>query len=92
MPSIFGVYKRFREMIRDVVVIRLHGGDRKEIEDKTGKDWSQIVDPRNEDISHLVSMIRDLESRDFRPYIYVNNHFEGSAPRTISRVLDLLYF
>lgn len=91
MPSIFDIYKRFKEMIRDVAVIRLHGGDRKEIEGKTGKEWNRVVEPRNEDISNLVTMIQDLESRDSRPYIYVNNHFEGSAPRTISRISDSLY-
>ena len=86
MPSIFDVYKKYRELIKDTVVVRLHGPDRKEIEKQTGEDWSQIIAPKDGDIVSLAAMLSDLQSRDVRSFVYVNNHFEGSAPRTIDRI------
>jgi uncharacterized protein YecE (DUF72 family) len=32
MPSIFDLYEKFKDRLRSPVVIRLHGGDRKDIE------------------------------------------------------------
>ena len=90
MPSIFDVYKQFGEKIRSLTVIRLHGGDRKEIEEKTGNDWGEIVAPKDGDLQSLASMLTDLRTRNVETYLYVNNHFEGSAPRTIVRINELL--
>jgi len=90
MPPIFEIYKKHRERIRNAVVIRLHGPDRKGIEEKTNSDWSQIVSPKDEDIKSLVNMLSDLESRNMESFVFVNNHFEGSAPRTITRIQESL--
>lgn len=87
MPSIFDLYKKNREQIKDLAVIRLHGPDRQGIEKITGKDWSQVVAPKDEDISTLVKMLPYMESRDVQTFTFVNNHFEGSAPRTIEKIL-----
>lgn len=43
MPSIFDLYRTYREIIKDRVVIRLHGPDRQGIVKQTGKYWSQVV-------------------------------------------------
>lgn len=90
MPPIFDVYRMHRGQIADLTVIRLHGPDRKAIEEQTGKDWSQVVLPKDREIEQLAGMLADLASRDVQSYIYVNNHFEGSAPRTISRIQESL--
>ncbi len=90
MPSIIDVYKQFGDKIRSPTVIRLHGGDRKEIEMQTGNDWSQIVAPKDGDLKSLTSMLADLRTRDIKTFLYVNNHFEGSAPKTIARINNLL--
>ena len=90
MPPIFELYQKHREQIRDITVIRLHGTDRKGIDEKVGKDWSQIVLPKDNDINALAAMLSDLNSRDVKIFIYVNNHFEGSAPRTIARIEETL--
>ena len=37
MPPIVTVFKDFKDLIKDTVVIRLHGPDRSEIEEKTGR-------------------------------------------------------
>ena len=67
-------------------MIRLHGPDRKVIEEQTGKDWSRVVAPKDLDIASLAEMTSDLRSRGVETFLYVNNHFEGSAPRTIERI------
>ena len=90
MPSIFALYEKHREQIKDCVVIRLHGPDRKGIEGQTGKDWSQVVAPKDKDIASLAKMLSDLNSRRIQSFVYVNNHFEGSAPRTIARIEEFL--
>jgi hypothetical protein len=52
-PQYLTSTKKYRGQIKDMAVIRLHGPDRQGIEKITGKDWSQIVAPRNEDILTL---------------------------------------
>ena len=90
MPPIFEVYEQFKDFIRDKTVIRLHGTGRQEIEKKTGKDWSRIVEPRENDIGQLATMLIDLSEHQVETFLYVNNHFEGSAPVTISRIEERL--
>jgi len=92
MPSIFDLYTKHKGQIKDIAVVRLHGPDRKGIEKKTGKSWSQIVAPKDKDIESLVDMLTDLNSLGIESFVYVNNHFEGSAPKTIQKVMDRLPF
>ncbi len=90
MPSVFDLYKTYRAQVRERVVIRLHGPDRKGMEEQTGNDWSQIVAPKDHAIVSLVGMLSDLQSRRVETFLFVNNHFEGSAPRTIVRIEERL--
>ena len=90
MPSIFDIYAKFGGLIEDKVIIRLHGTDRKGIEEQTKGDWSQVVTPRDHELQMLVDMVVELQSRQVETFIFVNNHFEGSAPRTITKVKELL--
>ena len=90
MPPIFDLYKKYREQFTDMVVVRLHGPDRKGIEGQTGEDWSQIVSPKDSDIASLAEMLSDLKNRGVESFVFVNNHFEGSAPRTIARIEESL--
>ena len=92
MPSIFDLYTKHKGQIKDIAVVRLHGPDRKGIEKKTGKSWSRIVAPKDKDIESLVDMLTELNSLGVGSFVYVNNHFEGSAPKTIQKVLDRLPF
>jgi len=86
MPSIFDVYEEHKEQVRDLTVIRLHGPDRKKIEKRTQSKWNRIVDPKDNDLLSLQGMLKDLTNRKVYSFVFVNNHFEGSAPRTISRI------
>jgi len=42
---------------------------------------------RDQDIKRSIGMVVDLHSRNVDVWIFVNNHFEGSAPRTIEKIL-----
>jgi len=90
MPPLFDVYDKWREYIRSLTVIRLMGGDRCEIEEKTGKKWDTVVIPRDVEIAKLAGMLADLQSREVETYLFVNNHFEGSAPRTLAKIAEIL--
>ena len=90
MPSIFDLYRQFGQKVSGKTVIRLHGSERKEIEEKVGEDWSKIVTPRDSELQHLVEMLGDLSTRQVETFLFVNNHFEGSAPRTIARIERLM--
>ena len=90
LPPVFGVYWQFRDRLADPVVIRMHGGDRKGIEERTGNRWDRIVEPRDGELAELAKMVRDLRQRNHDIFINVNNHYEGSAPMTIARIEALL--
>lgn len=89
MPHIYDVYQRFGELLGSRVVIRLLGGERAAIEEATGNRWDRIVDPKS-DLVSIAAMIGDLLSRGTDVFLYVNNHYEGSAPLTIEKLLKLL--
>lgn len=90
MPPIFEVYGRFKNKIQSRTAIRLMGPDRKEIETRSGKSWDTVIAPKDQDISLLKAMLDDLAAREVETFLYVNNHFEGSAPRTITRIEQAL--
>jgi len=92
MPSVDEVYADWGHLIaeHDTVVIRLLGPDRKGIEKETGKRWDRIVAPKDEELPAIVAMMEDLVRRGVSVYLNVNNHYEGSAPRTIERIRALL--
>lgn len=88
MPSIFGLYEKFQQYINKMSVIRLHGADRKGIEKVTGNSWDKVVAPQDDDIENLRVMLEKMSDRNVEAFVYVNNHFEGAAPRTIERIIN----
>lgn len=92
MPSVPSVYRQWRSLILEqgAVVIRLHGVGREEMEERTGKEWSQRLVFRDEELADIVQMVRDLLGQGVDIYLNVNNHYEGSAPLTIQRIRELL--
>ncbi len=90
MPPINEVFSKYKDNLGNPVVIRLHGPDRKKIEEATGKDWSKIVFPKDDKIAWLPGIINYLYEKDVDVYLNINNHFEGSAPLTINKVKKLL--
>ncbi len=90
MPPIGQVFETHRPPTADFAVIRLHGGDRREIEKETGEVWNQIISPRPEGIRAAARIVRSNVSRGVTTFVNVNNHFEGSAPLSIQRFLEEL--
>ena len=90
MPPIQQVFDQFHPATAEYSVIRLHGGDRLEIEQATAEVWDRIVAPKPEAIEAAARIVRDHTRRGIRTFLNVNNHFEGSAPLTIERFLEAL--
>jgi uncharacterized protein YecE (DUF72 family) len=89
MPHIYEVYEKYSSLLTGLSVIRLLGGDRKEIEAKTKEQWNQLVDEKP-DLPQVVDMLRDMRTKGFTIQLYVNNHYEGAAPKTINKIQQLL--
>jgi len=90
MPPVYDIYKEYKDYIKKITVIRLHGPDRKEIERKTNGEWNKIVNPRDDELYKIAEMITELMERKVDIYLNVNNHYEGSAPLTILKLQKLL--
>jgi uncharacterized protein YecE (DUF72 family) len=88
MPPIREVFERFRPAVADPCVIRLHGPDRKGIEEQAGGTWNRIVSPQPESLAAAAEIYLANRERSIRTFVNVNNHFEGSAPLTILRFLE----
>jgi hypothetical protein len=57
MPSVTDLIGRYRDRLNDRIIIRLSGGDRKEMETKTGEKWNRIVEEKNAmPIGHIQSV------------------------------------
>jgi len=92
MPSVVDLYDKYRDRIiqNSTVVIRLHGPHRTDIEEKTGKQWSKIVEPKDAELDSIARISRDLRDHGVEVYLNVNNHYEGCAPLTIQRIRESL--
>ncbi len=92
MPSIVEVYKKFSSYLKEspIIVIRLHGPDRSGIERESGGDWSRTIYDRSEELQAIAQICCELLSAGQEVYVNVNNHYEGSAPLTIARLINLL--
>ena len=90
MPPVAETYSKFKEYVKNLCVIRLHGPDRKGIEKISNENWNQIYVNRDKEIKSLVEMIKDLQYKEVDLFVNVNNHFEGSAPLTIQRIKEKL--
>ncbi len=91
MPDIWDVYREHRDIIHqnDRTVIRLLGGDRKAIEQKTGDRWNQLVEPRDQEKEKIAGMVASMVGSMFA-ILSVNNHYEGCAPITARDLSGLI--
>ena len=86
MPDISPIYDNYKDALQSPVIIRLHGPGRSEIEEKSGGNWNQILEPKDTEIAGITKIIQEMDSRKLEVYINVNNHYEGSAPLTIDKI------
>lgn len=90
MPPISRVFETFHPRTTDYSIIRLHGGDRLEIEKETEEVWDRIVAPKPESIATAARIVKANARHRVMTYVNVNNHLEGSAPLTIQRLIKAL--
>ena len=90
MSPITETYSKFKKQFKNLMVIRLHGTDRKGIEEIANNNWSQIYINRDKEILSIAEMRRDLQKNEVDLFVNVNNHFEGSAPITINKIKEQL--
>ncbi len=90
MPPIGEVYRAHDTATADFSVIRLHGGDRQEIEERTGGTWDRVVDPRDKGLESAAKIVNDFCRRNVHTFLNVNNHYEGCAPLTAERFVRVL--
>jgi uncharacterized protein YecE (DUF72 family) len=90
MPPLAQTWKRVGGRVRGAAVVRLHGPDREGMERATGESWDRIIAPKDAELDRVVDMINDMRGRSMTIYLNVNNHYEGSAPLTIERLVERL--
>jgi uncharacterized protein YecE (DUF72 family) len=90
MPPIAEVFKNYQPVTAGFTVVRLHGKDRSGIEKVTGEVWDRVVEPHPAGLEAAAAIVRHNRARESQTYLYINNHFEGSAPRSIDRFLEIL--
>ena len=92
MPRISSLFAEHKELLLQfpAIVIRLMGEDRDEIEKATGRQWNSIVKPHDVELDEVSEILLELRQADVVPFVFVNNHYEGSAPITIDRLLERL--
>lgn len=90
LPHVYDLYEKYKVYIKGKSVIRLLGGDRREIEEKALNKWDKIVDEKM-DKDKISTMTKDIKYNGNKVILTVNNHFEGSAPITIESLKKLLY-
>ena len=89
-PHIGDIFREHDARTPRVSVIRLHGPDRKGIEEMTGSTWDRIVTPRPESLEAAAEIVRANQRAGIPTFVNINNHLEGSAPLTAERFLALL--
>jgi uncharacterized protein YecE (DUF72 family) len=87
MEDVAGTIEKYKSKIEDTICIRLHGEDREGMEEKTGEDWSKIIRNKDEELERIEGSIKYLYKNGKRIFININNHYEGSAPLTIEKLM-----
>jgi uncharacterized protein YecE (DUF72 family) len=90
MPPIGQVFEKYKPETASFQVIRLHGGDRLEIEEETGEVWNKVVAPKPGGLKSAAKIVRANAKKRVLTYLNLNNHYEGSAPLSVGRFLDVL--
>lgn len=90
MPPVWEVEAKHGDLLTDTAVVRLMGSDRKGIEAASNDSWDRIIEPRDNELAEVVPMLQRMRKRGQRLYVNINNHYEGSAPRTAEKLKGLL--
>lgn len=90
MEDLSSALSYFEATDGNTLCIRLHGDDRSGIEQQTGNTWNKLVGNRDEEIASIAPTLVRLAKQGRIIFVNVNNHYEGSAPLTIDKLLPYL--
>ena len=90
MPNIIQVYARFKDYIKGTSIIRLHGYNRENMEMNSKKVWNNIIDPKDTELIEIIKIVKELKNKNVNVFLNVNNHYEGSSPLTIQKIMNLI--
>ena len=90
MPPVTEIYRRYADLLVPRAIVRLLGPDRKGIEEQTSRRWDRRLAPKDDQLAAIADMVQEMLSRSFEVTVNVNNHYEGSAPRTIGVLEELI--
>ncbi len=89
MDDIASTIDAHESKLGNTLCIRLHGEDREGMEERTGADWSRIIRPKDNELTATMGSVHRQLASDRKVFLNVNNHYEGSAPLTIDKILRL---
>ena len=49
-----------------------------------------MVDPHDAELDAVARMVTEIRAAGPQPFLFINNHYEGSAPLTIERIRERL--
>lgn len=90
MPPISEIYQKYHPYTASFNIIRLHGGDRMEIEKQTGSIWNSVISPKPEGLKAAAQIVKENTYKEIVTYVNINNHYEGSAPLTVERFKETI--
>ena len=89
MPSIFKEFKQTKERHRDPVMYTTARGDRLATEEQCRESRNNVVEPQGDGPRKFTAMMCSLRKGGHHPFIHGTNHYEGCAPKTIQRIIQL---
>ena len=90
MPPVGDIARMFDVHTGKYLVVRLHGPDRSKIEEETKGLWNDIVYAKDHGLHSAATIVKEALTTEITTIVNVNNHYEGCAPLTIQRLLDLV--
>ena len=90
MEPVSHLLSTYAPLLGSPLVLRLHGDDRSFIEAKTEEHWNTLVLPKDSELVKIAPQLIRLAQMGKVIYVNVNNHYEGSAPLTINKLVKLL--
>ncbi len=85
------ILTRYRSLLPNRICLRLLGEDRRRIENLASEQWNALYEPKEAELTKLAPLITEFLAEGREVYVNVNNHYEGSAPLTITRLENLLH-
>lgn len=88
--SLSATLSHYHSFLGNRLGVRLLGEDRKRIEAKANEAWNALYEPKDEELKTLTGFLKQFLDEGKEIFVNVNNHYEGSAPLTITRLQSLL--